>query len=66
MEVRNGRKVRNGRNAMVRTMVRGVRGECEMWEKCDLIAKKMGISKNELVLIAIYEYCEKCEKDGAK
>ena len=64
MEVKDGRKVRNNRNAMVRTIVRGVRGDCEIWEMCDLVAKQLCMTRNELVLLAIYEYCKGRVKDG--
>jgi hypothetical protein len=63
MKVRNGRVVRKGRNELVKTIVRGVRADSELWELCDLVADRKDISRNELILLAIYEYCTSSEKE---
>lgn len=56
MVVREIRVVRKKRNSFVPTSVRGVRLDDEFWEKCNLVAKTMGISRNELFLLALTEY----------
>ena len=57
MEVINGRKARNRRDSNIETRVIGVRGEKQLWALCDKVAEREKMTRNELILIAIYEYC---------
>lgn len=58
METKRARKVQNKRNSFIPTKVCGVRAELSWWEMCKDVAKKHGISTNELVVKSVKEYCE--------
>lgn len=62
MIIVNGRKVRNANSSFIPTCVKGIRAEVGFWAKCDDYAKKVGMSRNELFLIAVNDYIERNKK----
>ena len=58
MKIENNKKLRNARNSFIPTSVKGIRAENAFWDKCDKIAKQEGKTRNELIVIAVCEYCK--------
>ena len=59
MEIKNGKKVRNRKSAYIPTCVKGVRGEEQFWIECENYAKRVGMSRNELFLVAVSDYMKR-------
>lgn len=58
VKIENNKKVRNRRNTFVPTIVKGVRAETSFWENLDKVAKEDGVTRNELIVVAVCQYCE--------
>jgi predicted DNA-binding ribbon-helix-helix protein len=46
------------------TVVRGIRATDSFWDKCDEIAKKEGLNRNQLVVNVIEKYCNIVSQGG--
>lgn len=47
-----------------KTVVKGIRASQSFFDKCDEVARKNGMTRNALIVSAVYSYCTKCNKDG--
>lgn len=45
-------------NQETKTVVRGIRAPKELWEKCDRVAKRNGITRNFLIVKIMEKLCE--------
>lgn len=50
---------KNVKGCGVDTVVRGIRAEESFFKSCDIVAKKEGTTRNELILRAVAEYIER-------
>jgi predicted DNA-binding ribbon-helix-helix protein len=50
---------KNVRGCGIKTVVRGVRVEPMLWERLGDLAKEMGLTRNEMIVSALYEYHDK-------
>ena len=53
----NGKLVRNNRWTEIKTVVRGLRAEQSFFDTVGMVAKAENISKNELIVRVVSEYC---------
>ena len=47
-----------------KSVVKGIRANQSFFDKCDDVARKNGMTRNTLIVSAVYSYFEKCNKDG--
>lgn len=62
----NGKLVRNNKWTGIKTVVKGLRAEQSFFDKVEMVAKAENISKNELIVRVVSEYCEKVENTMIK
>ena len=54
----NGKLVRNNKWTGIKTVVKGLRAEQSFFDKVEIVAKAENISKNELIVRVVSEYCD--------
>ena len=62
----NGKLVRNNKWTGIKTVVKGLRAEQSFFDKVESVAKAENISKNELIVRVMSEYCDKKENENVK
>ena len=62
----DGKLVKNNKWTGIKTVVKGLRAEQSFFDKVESVAKAENISKNELIVRVVSEYCEKKENENVK
>ena len=57
------KKTRNKRNSFISTKVVGVRADLQFWDMCDKQAKKENVTRNNLIVSVMLDYCSR-ENNG--
>ena len=62
MRIERNRIVPNAKGSGIKTEVRGIRAESEFWELCDTVCEMQGTNRNELIVRATMQYCNRFAK----
>ena len=62
----NGKLLKNNKWTGIKTVVKGLRAEQSFFDKVELVAKAENISKNELIVRVVGEYCDKFFSENRK
>lgn len=56
--ITNGKIFKNNKRTGIKTIVKGIRAEKSFFDKCSLVAKQEGVTRNELIVKVLTEYCD--------